>query len=45
MKLNGTRHFRTHAEDVKTLGENIDTIRKNTEAVLDAGKEFGLEAN
>jgi hypothetical protein len=27
------------------VGENTDTIKKNTEAVLDAGKEVGLEAN
>jgi hypothetical protein len=27
------------------LGENIDTIQKNTEAILDAGKEVGLEVN
>jgi hypothetical protein len=27
------------------LGENIDTIQKNTEALLDAGKEVDLEVN
>jgi ribosomal protein S2 len=27
------------------LGENIDIIQKNTEALLDADKEVGLEVN
>jgi hypothetical protein len=27
------------------LGENIDTIQKNTEGVLDSSKEVGLEVN
>jgi hypothetical protein len=27
------------------LGENVETIQKNTKALLDAGKEVGLEVN
>jgi hypothetical protein len=33
------------ADDVNILGDNIDTIQKNKEALLDAGKEVGLEVN
>jgi hypothetical protein len=45
LKLNKTHQFLTHADDVNTVGENIDTIKKNTETLLDAREEVGLEVN
>jgi hypothetical protein len=30
---------------VNVLGDNIDTINKNTQTLIDAGKEVGLEVN
>jgi hypothetical protein len=32
-------------DDVNILGDNVDTINKNTETVIDASKEDGLEVN
>jgi hypothetical protein len=34
-----------YADDVNLLGDNIDTIKKNTEIVIDTSKEVGLEIN
>jgi hypothetical protein len=43
--LNGTHQLLSYADDVNIVGENIDTIQKNNEALLDDGKEVGLEVN
>jgi hypothetical protein len=33
--LNGTHQFLAYADDVNIVGENIDTIQRNTKAILD----------
>jgi hypothetical protein len=38
-------HILAYADNVNIVGENIDTIQKNTKALLDASKEVGLEVN
>jgi hypothetical protein len=45
LKLNGTQHLLLYANDLNLLGDNIDTIKKNTETLIDASKEVDLEVN
>jgi hypothetical protein len=42
LKLNGTHRLLAYADDVNLLGDNIHTIKKNTETLIDASKEVGL---
>jgi hypothetical protein len=32
-------------DDVNLLGDNVDTIKKNTQTLVDSSKEAGLEEN
>jgi hypothetical protein len=34
-----------YADDVNLLGDNIDTMKKSTQTLIDASKEVGLEVN
>jgi hypothetical protein len=45
LKLNEIHQLLAHAEDVNLLEDNIDTINKNTETLIDASMEVGLEIN
>jgi len=45
LKLNGTHQLLAYADDVNILGGSVHTIEKNTEALVVAGKETGLEVN
>jgi hypothetical protein len=45
LKLNGTHQLLVYVDDVNLLGDNIDTIQKNMEILIEASKEVGLEVN
>jgi hypothetical protein len=39
----GTHQLLDYADDINLLRDNVDTVNKNTEALIDAGKEVDLE--
>jgi hypothetical protein len=45
LKLKGTHQLLAYADGVNILGDNIDTINKNTKTLIAARKEVGLEVN
>jgi hypothetical protein len=43
--LNGTHQLLAYADYVNLLGDNIDTVKKNIETLIDASKEVGIKIN
>jgi hypothetical protein len=42
LKLNGAHQLLVYSDDVNLLDENTDTIKKNTQTLIDPIKEVGL---
>jgi hypothetical protein len=45
LKLNRTHQRLGYVDDMNLLGNDIDTVKKNTGTLIDASKEVDLEAN
>ena len=45
LKLNGTHQLLVYADDIYVLGRSVHTLKENTEALIVASKEIGLEVN
>jgi ABC-type antimicrobial peptide transport system ATPase subunit len=43
LKLNGVHQLLVYADDENLLGDNINAIKNNIEALIDASKEVGRE--
>jgi hypothetical protein len=41
LKLNWTHQLLAYADGVNLLADNIDTVKKNTETLMDSSKEVG----
>jgi hypothetical protein len=42
LKLNGTCQLLAYADDMNVLGDNMESIKRNTGTLIDVSKEVGL---
>jgi hypothetical protein len=45
LTLKGAHHLLAYADEVNLLQDNVDTLNKNRETLIDASKEVGLDIN